>query len=160
MMLLFANKWVLWLALTMLLYIVLFILVPSRIIKQYLLFAVVTGFLQAVIIVWLFQIYIGYWQLVGDPVILGVTTLFTPAAWISPTIIFAAYFPKGRQWYYIVGYILIFAAGAVATQIFLEQLGMWRSISWTPLMTGGLAVAAHTVITVTLFKTSLREKQN
>ncbi|MCR3922327.1 MAG: hypothetical protein NUK65_07425 [Firmicutes bacterium] len=93
------------------------------------------------------------WQLVGDPVLLGITTLFTPIAWIAPTIIFAAYFPAERPWYYIVGYIFLFAGGAVVAQLVLEQLGLWRSIRWNPLFTGLLATGTHSLITIVLLTT-------
>jgi cytochrome c biogenesis protein CcdA len=92
----------------------------------------------------------------GDPAVLGIATVFTPIAWIAPTIIFADYFPKDRPWYYIVGYILLFAAGAVVAQILLEQAGLWRSIRWNPLLTGLLATGTHTVITIALLTTRSR----
>lgn len=150
------NPWVLWLLLTILLFTALFILVPRRIIRQYLLFGLVLGFIQAIVIVWLFQFVLQCWELVGDPAILGIATLFTPIAWIAPTIIYAAYFPQDRRWYYIAGYVLLFALGAVVVQLILEALGMWRDIRWNPVLTGLLATASHVIITIVMLKTRAR----
>ena len=91
------NEWVWWLVLTFFLYLGLFILVPGRIVKDYVMFGVVFGAGQAILVVWLFQLFLNTWRLVGDPVLFGITTVFTPIAWIPPTIIFAAYFPKVRS---------------------------------------------------------------
>ena len=142
--------------LTVLLYIILLILVPVRLVKQYVSLGLAVGTLQAIIVLWIFQFQLALWQLIGDPVVLGITTVFTPIAWIAPTIIFAAYFPTDRPWYYIIGYILLFAVGAVVAQILLEQVGMWRSIRWNPLLTGLLATGTHTVITIALLTTRAR----
>lgn len=152
------NEWLWWLVLTLFLYLGLIILVPGRIIKDYVLFGVVFGAGQAILVVWLFQLLLNTWRLVGDPVLFGITTLFTPIAWIPPTIIFAAYFPKDRSWYKMIGYILLFAAGAVAIQLFVAQIGLWESIRWNILYTGLLATATHTVMTVYLVLTRTRTK--
>lgn len=153
-----ANEWLWWLILTVSLYVALFILVPGRIIKDYILFGIVFGAGQAVLVVWLFQLFLNTWRLVGDPVLMGITTLFTPFAWIPPAIIFAAYFPKTRSWYSRTGYVLLFAAGAVVVQLFLAQIGLWQSIRWNLLYTGLLATATHTVMTGYLVLTRTRLK--
>jgi hypothetical protein len=153
-----ANQWLWWLLLTVALYITLFVLVPVRTVKDFALFGLVFGAGQAILILWLFQFLLNTWRVVGDPVILGMTTVFTPIAWIPPTIIFAAFFPKDKPWYYILGYILFFAAGAVVVQLLLEQIGLWQDVRWNPLLTGLLATATHTVITVYLILTGIRAK--
>ncbi len=155
-MLFTSNPTLLWALLTLLLSAVLLILVPWRLVKAYLPYGLLLGTGQALIIVWLFQFFLKFWQLTGDPVVLGFTTLFTPLAWIAPTIIFAYFFPKGRPWYYIAGYILLFASGAIVAQLLLEQAGMWWSISWNPLFTGLLAIFTHSVLTAGLLMTRAR----
>ena len=152
------SQWLWWLLLTLLLYIALFVLVSGRTIKDYALFGLVFGAGQAILVLWLFQFLLNMWRLVGDPVLFGITTLFTPIAWIPPSIIFATYFPKNKPWYYIIGYILIFAAGAVVVQFFLEQIGLWQDVRWNLLLTGLLATTTHTVITVYFILTGIRAK--
>ena len=151
-----ANQWLLWLLLTILLYVALVILVPKSRVKAYIPYGLLLGFGQAIIIIWLFQFYLQNWALIGDPVIFGFSTVFTPLAWIPPTIIFAAFFPKNKRWYHIIGYILLFAVGAVGTQFLLEQLGMWQSIRWSLLWTGLLATATHSILTIALLATKAR----
>jgi hypothetical protein len=150
------NPWLWWLLLTALLYIGMLILVPGRLIRTYLLTGLIFGWFQAVLVIWIFQFMLQTWRLVGDPVLLGVTTLFTPLAWVAPTIIFAAYFPRDRSWLKISGYILLFALGAVVIQIFLEQIGLWQSIRWGLPQTALLATVAHVNITIYLLLAKTR----
>lgn len=151
-----ADPTLLWVLLTVFLFVILFILVPWRLIKAYLPCGLLLGTGQAVIIVWLFQFNLNFWQLTGDPVILGFTTLLTPIAWIAPTIVFAAYFPEKKYWYYIAAYVLLFAVGAMVAQVLLEQAGMWQSIRWNPLFTAMLATFTHSVLTIGLLATRAR----
>jgi hypothetical protein len=153
------NPWLLWLLLTSLLYIGMFLLVPRRLIQTYLPMALVYGWVQAVIVIWIFQFSLQMWRLAGDPVLLGITTLFTPVAWIAPTIIFAAYFPRDRTWLKIGGYILLYALGAVATYLFLQQLGLWENIRWNALRTGLLSLAAHLNISLYLLLAKTKIKR-
>ncbi|EEG76346.1 hypothetical protein [Dethiobacter alkaliphilus] len=148
-----ANLWFLWLLLTVFLFVALFFLVPVKKIRAYLPFGIFLGVGLAVIVIWTFQFFLQYWEVTGDPVILGFTTLFTPLAWIPPTIIFAAYFPKYKRWYNVIGYVLLFAVGSMVVQYLLEQVGMWQSFRWNVLWTGLLATGTHTVLTAVLVLT-------
>ena len=144
------DSWLLWLMLTIMLYVALFILVPIRVIKQLAAFGFWFGFVQAIVITWLLQVYLKVFRLAGDPTFFGIP-IFTAIAWIAPTIIFAAYFPKNKTWYYYPGYILVFAFGAVGTQMVLEQMGLWESIRWNPVLTFLLALVPHSIMSIYIY---------
>ncbi|MDW7650154.1 MAG: DUF2165 family protein [Bacillota bacterium] len=144
-----SNQWFLWFMLTVFLYIAMILIIPQDKIRRLVPFGFWFGFIMAIVITGFFQTLFNAFRLVGDPTVLGIP-VFTPLAWVPPTIAFAVFFPHHKPWYYYPGYILIFITGAVAVQLGLEWFGMWQSIRWNPFLTALLASLPHSLMTIYL----------
>ncbi len=139
-----------WLLFTASTFVLMNILVPAKSRRRLYPFGLCFGFTQAIFLNWYSVRNNQLWKLPGDLLIKGIPVL-TCLSWISPSIIFAYYFPYNKLPLVKSIYILLFASGTTLAQYFHGIVGMWESKNWKPIYTLPLSIATHVFMTGGMF---------
>lgn len=137
----------LWIGLNLLLFAILFVVVPFEKIKRLAVYGIVGGIGLAIFIFYFFSGYLKLWDTIGSAHISGVAIL-PVIAWFPPTIVFGHFYPKNDTFIYQATYVLVFALGAIVAQFLFIQLKMWINYNWNYFYTFLLALAAHSFLAI------------
>jgi hypothetical protein len=130
-------------------FIIMFIIVPPKLVPELSKFGFYFGLVFALIILGIGQGLLNLFTLVGDPTFLGIP-LITSVLWIPPTIVFAYFFSFTYELYQRIILIVSFATGTAAFQYLLKEFDMWESRLWSPIYTFLLAILTHSLMTAYL----------
>ncbi len=127
-----------------------FVIIPPKLLLELSYIGFLFGFVQALTLIGLGQVYFRFFLLVGDPTVFGVP-LISSLSWIPAVIIYAYYFKTADTLIKKIALLALTGAGAVAAQYILTIAGMWESLNWNLFYTFLLAIFAHTLISTYLF---------
>ena len=145
----------LWIALNILLFTILFALVPLERIKRLLGYGLMGGIGLAIVIFYVFSGYYNLWDTIGSIQILGFGIL-PVIAWFPPTIIFGHFFPRNDKFIFQAAYVLVFVLGALFAQFLFLKLNMWENNNWNYFYTFLLSSAAHIFLAIYVKRIELR----
>jgi hypothetical protein len=134
-----------WVLLTIGAYLFMFLLVPPQKELKMVVFSFWMGLIQAVVVLWLGQVYFRVFHIVGSPTILGIPILVT-ISWVPLSIIFGWYFRRANSQEQKAGYIGLFAVITAVAQYLLELAGLWINFRWNAFYTFILALVTHSLM--------------
>ena len=134
-----------WLLFMVLAFTTMFIIMPREKILELLTVGFWMGLVQAVVLLWLGQVYLQVFRLSGDPTAFGIP-MIASFSWLPAVVLFAYYFIQTSSAVKRIGLVLLFAAGSVVVQYILQRAGLWENLNWNLYYTFMLTLAAHTLI--------------
>ncbi len=136
-----------WLYITIALYLGMFLLVPVKKIKDYFSAGIYFGIFLALLIMFVGSTLFKLWA--TQNMLINVAGFeFTLALdWFPPVIIFCHYIKYfSKNWYTLVIYIMLFAAGSTIQKNILTYYGYWVDLNWNSFATFILGVISHVII--------------